>query len=671
MAGHNLTAISTGSPDEAATNAMSRLGLWKTLLRRPVFIACVGYLAIVAIIAIVAPLVLPNVDHQGVGDLLHVRQGPSASHLLGTDSLGRDVLQRLLVGARITMIGVVVATAAAILIGVPIGLWAGYSGGRVDRAASWLTDLSFSIPGLVIILVVLSVVPHSLAAAMFTLGALGAPGVARIVRGATLPVREELYVSAAWVSGLSHSYITRRHILPRIGGVVVVQAALTAAGAVWITAGLGYLGLLDSSTASWGGMIQDGIGSLQLQPWLIWPPGFAIGTVVLAFTLLGDCVRDVSAARWGVAGNSKPPTHKRTRGPVVARAPISEGKPRLVDSGRIGGAMLEVHGLSIALSSPTGHVGVVDDVNFAISEGEVVGLVGESGCGKTLTAMAILGLLPSVAVVSGGEIRYNGVDLVTASRKRMRRVRGKEIAFISQEPIVSFTPTLRIGTQIAEVVRRHRGVTRREARNLMIELLNDVQLPDAAAVAASYPHELSGGMAQRASIARALAGEPKLLIADEPTTALDVTIQAEILDLLRDLRTRRHMAIVAITHDWGVIADLCDRALVMYSGQIVEEASTDDLCREPMHPYTAVLLDADPHLARNGDSLPVIPGSVPNPGGWPSGCRFHPRCGFAQADCISTNVELSVPSPGRTSRCLHYDRLHERRTSSLSHIDAR
>jgi len=271
--------------------------------------------------------------------------------------------------------------------------------------------------------------------------------------------------------------------------------------------------------------------------------------------------------------------------------------------------------------------------------------------------MAILGLLPGAGQIEAGSIYYGSRDLVMLSERELRRIRGKEIALISQEPMVSLTPTFRVGWQIAEAVRRHHGYSRRKARRRAIELLRQVHLPDPELVARRYPHELSGGMAQRVAIARALAGEPKLLIADEPTTALDVTVQAEILELLRDLKNERKLAILLITHDWGVIADLCDRAVVMYAGEVVEQAPLGPIIREPRHPYTEALLTSNPHHASEADRLPTIPGDVPRPGAWPQGCHFHPRCRYATTVCHEAPIPLEHPRPERETRCIHHDKL--------------
>jgi peptide/nickel transport system permease protein len=632
----------TGAPDAAEAPRFLR-----RLLRRPLALACIAFLLLLVAIAVVAPILLPHVAGENAGDLLSVRQGPSGDHPLGTDTLGRDVLERLLVGTRVTLIAVAEALVVNLAVGVPLGLAAGYLGGRVDQLTGGLTDLAFSIPHLIIILVVLSVFPHSTSAAMITLGLLTAPQTVRIVRAVTLPVREELYIAAARVSGLSKSYIVSRHVLPRIAGVVIVQASLFAAIAVVAQTGLAFLGVLgDPPAPSWGDMIADGISVLQLQPWLIWPPGMAIALTVLAFSLLGDAVRDATAEGW-----APPPSGRRTAPPRTGQA---EPGPLAVERSQ---SLLSVEHLTVAFESPVGPISVVEDVTLAVAEGEVVGLVGESGCGKTMTAMAILGLLPGTARIESGGIFYDGRDLVTLSERELGQVRGKEVALISQEPMVSLTPTLRVGWQIAEAVRRHHAVSRREARARAIELLRQVHLPEPELVSRRYLHELSGGMAQRVAIARALAGEPKLLIADEPTTALDVTVQAEILELLRELQRERSMAILVITHDWGVIADLCDRAVVMYAGQVVEQAALMPMFHEPLHPYTEALLASNPHYARDGERLPTIPGNVPRPGDWPVGCHFNPRCAYATDACRELRIPLERPGAGRETRCIHWERL--------------
>lgn len=642
-----MESLSNGSPASVAESPrfLSRL------VRRKLALVCLTYLVVIVAIGLTAPFALPHVAGENAGDLLAVRQGPSWSHWLGTDTLGRDILDRLLVGTRVSLIGVAEALLVVLLVGVPLGLAAGYFGGWLDRIVSWLADLAFSMPAIMIILVVLSVFPQSMTASMVTFGVIAAPGLMRVVRSATLPVKEELYIAAARVSGLSRPYIITRHILPRIAGAVIVQASLLAAIALLVQAGLSFLNLVVAAPApSWGGMVADGADAIVLQPWLIWPPGLAIAATVLALGLLGDAVRDATTEGWSAPLQSK---RRRPPRPAHAESPANSGLKISTNAS----ALLSIEQLSVAFVSPAGAVRVVEDVSFDIRPGETVGVVGESGCGKTMTAMAILGLLPGTGAIETGRILFQGRDLAALPERELRRIRGKEIGLISQEPMISLNPAYRVGWQLAEVVRRHHGVSRRAARVRAIELLGRVHLPDPEAIARRYPHELSGGMAQRVAIARALAGEPKLLIADEPTTALDVTVQAEILELLRELQRDRGMAILLVTHDWGVVADLCERAVVMYAGQVVERASLVLMFHEPLHPYTKALLGSNPHHAPDAESLPTIPGTVPKPGSWPAGCHFHPRCAYATRSCREQRIPLERPGAGRETRCINFNRL--------------
>src|SRR6185437_8876373 len=287
-----------------------------------------------------------------------------------------------------------------------------------------------------------------------------------------------------------------------------------------------------------------------------------------------------------------------------------------------------------------GPVTVVDRVSFTLGAGEVLGIVGESGCGKSVTALSLLRLLPPNGRISGGRVLLAGQDLTAMSEREVANLRGKAMAMVFQEPSVSLDPSFLAGAQVAEVVRRHDRVSRAVARRRVLELFEQVRLPDPAAAARRYPHELSGGMAQRVSLALALAGRPSVLIADEPTTALDVTVQSGILELLRQLRDETGMSIVLVTHDWGVVADICDRALVMYAGQVVEQARVGALFRAPRHPYTLGLQECNPQRWTADGDLPAIPGTVLPPTAWPSSCRFRERCRFAASDCGQAPIPL-------------------------------
>ena len=333
--------------------------------------------------------------------------------------------------------------------------------------------------------------------------------------------------------------------------------------------------------------------------------------------------------------------------------------------------LLEINNLVTAFHTPAGRVPAVDGVSLSIERGKTLGLVGESGCGKSVTAMSILRLVAAPGVIESGEIllrdaRGNAVNLVTLPEPRLREVRGGRIGMIFQEPMTSLNPVFTIGDQIAEAVLLHRDVSRAEARARALEMLELVRMADPVRRLDEYPHQLSGGMRQRVVIAMALACEPDLIIADEPTTALDVTIQAQILDLLADLRQRLGTAILLITHDLGVVAETCDDVAVMYAGRIVEKAPAAELFARPRHPYTIGLLAARPERGGRGDRaagrLRTIPGMVPAPQHFPAGCRFHPRCAFARLpECAGGMPELREVEAGHFVRCGFAEALGEPR----------
>ena len=320
--------------------------------------------------------------------------------------------------------------------------------------------------------------------------------------------------------------------------------------------------------------------------------------------------------------------------------------------------LLEVEDLAVEFLTDHGWVRVVDGVSFSVGAGETLGLVGESGSGKTVTSLSVMQLIPRPpGRIAGGSIRFEGRELLGLSDQELEALRGEAIAMVFQESMTSLNPAFTIGDQIGEVVRRHRGVSRREARVRALEVLELVQIPDPEARIDAYPHEFSGGMRQRAAIAMALACDPKLLIADEPTTALDVTVQAQVLDLLRSLQQRLGMGILFVTHNLGVVADLCDRVTVMYAGRIVETANVFDLFESPQHPYTEGLLQAMPQLGERGKRLAAIPGTPPMPWQMPDGCRFHPRCPYAEAACAEQDVKLDDLGEGRSTRCRRHAEL--------------
>ncbi len=319
--------------------------------------------------------------------------------------------------------------------------------------------------------------------------------------------------------------------------------------------------------------------------------------------------------------------------------------------------LLEVNELETVFKTDQGTHHVVDKVSFTIESGETVGLVGESGSGKSITSLSILGLIKPPGKITGGSIQFEGDELIGRSKKELRKVRGKEISMIFQEPMTSINPVIPIGEQIAETVRLHQGLGRKEAMERAVEMLKKVGIPMPETRIKQYPHEMSGGMRQRVMIAMALSCDPKLLIADEPTTALDVTIQAQILELMKKLNQETGMGILIVTHDLGVVAEMCEKVMVMYAGQIVEQGPAVELFRKPLHPYTEALIKSIPKLYGEKGRLYSISGNVPSVKNMPAGCRFHTRCSYATELCTKVSPELmNIEQDGRKVRCLLYDK---------------
>jgi oligopeptide/dipeptide ABC transporter ATP-binding protein len=325
-------------------------------------------------------------------------------------------------------------------------------------------------------------------------------------------------------------------------------------------------------------------------------------------------------------------------------------------------SLLEVRNLKTYFATRRGEVRAVDDVTFTLNHGETLSLVGESGCGKSVTALSIMRLVSPPGRIVGGEVIFEGRDLLKLDREKMRAIRGNDIAMIFQDPMTSLNPVYSVGDQIAEAIRLHRGVSKREAWQEAIKGMRDVSIPAPEVRAKNYPHEMSGGMRQRVMIAMALACDPKLLIADEPTTALDVTIQAQILDLLTGLREKRNLALLLITHDLGVVAETSDRVAVMYAGRIVEQAPVRELFKHPRHPYTEGLLRAVPRLDETSEQkkrrLQTIEGVVPNPLELPPGCRFAPRCAHVREKCREGEVPLIEINPQHSTRCVRVNEIY-------------
>lgn len=572
-------------------------------------------------------------------NLINALQGPSAEHWLGTDDLGRDVLSRMIYGGRIAVIAACEATGLAVLIGVPIGLFVGYRGGWWDWITMRVVEAIVSIPGIMVAIVIIAILGTGLHRAMFALGILYSTAFLRLARSIVLIEREEVYVKSARVVGASPVRILIRHIFLNIAPPLIVQITLTVGAVLLAEAGLSFIGIgVQPPQASWGTMLNTAAAYMELNAFLAVPPGLAIVMTVLAVNLLGDVLRD-SIGR----GVRMPPV---ARSKNVAPVEVANCSPMIVRKDDV----LVVDGLEVLISPKDGaEVPVVTDMSFRIAKGETLGLVGESGSGKTVTGLALMGLIGAGGRTTKGRVVLNGTDLLSLPPRQLEIARGNDIAMVFQDPTTSLNPAFTVGNQIAEVLRVKQGLSKRAAWDRAVELISRVGISRPSERAGFYPHELSGGMAQRIAIARALSCDPKLLIADEPTTALDVTVQQEILDLFRDLQDDFGMAMLFVTHDLAVAADVCDRISVMYCGEIVETAPVDDLFAAPQHPYTSGLLSAMPHGSSGTPPLPVIPGSVPIPGHWPTACRFAARCAYAAAAC---DHPVQLIGDGRLNRCV-------------------
>jgi len=647
------------SGSEAGQASWRRSSAWR-VLRRPAGFLPVIFLAGIIMACFAASLIAPYGPL--TQNLTQIDQGPGWQHLLGTDTLGRDVLSRLLYGGQASFIGVAEAMAVAVLLAVPIGLASGYLQGRTDTAISRVIDVLMAVPGIIVLLMALSVFGNSLTPAMIALGVLSVPSLARVVRSATIQVSGELYVAAARVVGLKPRQVMWRHILPRVIGPTVVTASILCGGALLVQTGLAFLGFgVRPPNPSWGSMVQEAGTVLYGDAWLIWPSGLVIALTVLSFILIGDAIRDsAQLSRSGQTPASRAALRRAARAAArVTEAPRDSAQPQHGEATPAGPALLDVTDLSVVIPTVGGVKTVVEKVSFSVAAGEAVALVGESGCGKTVTALSILGLPPGGGHISGGSVRFRGRRVDNLPAADWRKLRGSGISYIAQEPIVSLDPSYTVGSQLTEMIRLHDPGSPRKAAvtATALALLARCGIAQPKEMFRLYPHQISGGMAQRVSIARALAGDPRLLIADEPTTALDVTIQAEILDLLHDLRADSGMSVLFVTHDWGVVADICSKAVVMYAGQVVEVAPVTDVLAAARHPYTDALLRANPHLAAPGDRLQEIPGSVPPPGQWPAGCRFAQRCALATDECTAKPIPIKQLTGLRATRCIRTEEL--------------
>lgn len=572
-------------------------------------------------------------------------QGPSAAHWLGTDQLGRDLLSRIFAAGAGTLGNTFIAAFVAVAVATPLALIAASAGRRTESVINRTTEVIMSIPAVIIMLAVIAAIGTNLPVVMAILGFLISAGMYRVFLGQAKSLQAQLYVDAATVDGLRPASISLKHVLPNMATTIFVQFVLVFAIGLMIQAGLAFIGFGPTPPEpSWGGLIQEASSNVYTAPWLMVPTGLVLVITVLAANAVADTL---------AKGADAPP-------PQIALGPLARRRPRAVPAADSSNELNTLQLVDLTVGIDDGPV-LVSKVSLDVSPGSVLGIVGESGCGKTLTALSTMGLLPLGLSVVSGSILWNGRDLAGLTEKQLSAVRGREIGFVGQEPMRALDPMFTVEYQLVGAIRRLQGIPRSEARVQARSLLEQVGIVDAPRVLSLYAHQISGGMAQRVAIALALAGKPKLLVADEPTTALDVTVQAEILSLLRALVKNRGMSMVIVTHDLGVVADICDEVAVMYAGQVVESGWVTSVLDDPQHPYTMALLAADPHTAvveGSNDRLASIPGQVPQPSHWPTGCRFAARCQFATDACLEPIPLDSREGGGGEVRCVRSAELH-------------
>jgi peptide/nickel transport system permease protein len=600
------------------------------------------------VLAIFADWIAPYGFNQYIAHGVRFPQqgAPSAAHWFGTTVDSEDVLSRVIYGARTSIEVVLLAVCFSIAIGVPVGLVSGYFGGWLDRVLVLLNDSIFAFPYLLLAIVIAFLLQGSVGGGVVTaaiaITVVYIPQYFRVVRNTVLSVREEPYVEAGKALGARPRTVIRRYVFANVVQSVPVVASLNAADAILTLAGLSFLGIgMDPSVAAeWGYDVSRGIADAQAGYW--WTgifPGLAIILLVMGLTLVGEGLNDTLnplLRRPGYrrvvlprARDAAPDELGATAGAEAAGPEAAGPEAAGPEAGDGREAVVAVSRLRVWYGSDRGPVKAVDGVSFEVAPGETLGLVGESGCGKTSLGRGLLGLLPEAASCDG-EIRFGGRNLLATSASEMRQLRGPALGLIFQEPMTRLDPLMRISEHFAEALHTHEPeLSDDEIRQRSLEALGAVGIPPTRF--ANYPHEFSGGMRQRIMIALTLALRPRFIVADEPTTSLDVLVEAQILSILSELKARTQAGLLLITHNLGIVAEACDRVAVMYAGRIVEQGLVRDVFAHPRHPYTEALLASTISLSTK--SLHFIPGSPPDLVEPPPGCRFYPRCPLAMEVC--------------------------------------
>lgn len=585
-------APASGAAPSGRAGAPARRGLARSLLRNRKATLGVGILVLFAALALLAPVLAPG-DPTAITDT--GSQPPSGEHLLGTTAKGQDVLALTLWGARSSLFVGFLVGLAATLVGVTVGLAAAYFGKVTDDVLSLATNVFLLLPGLPLLVVLAAFLPPGTGTVVVVLVITGWAGAARVLRSLALSIRAKDFVAAATVTGEGAGWIMFREILPNMASIVMSTLLGGVIFGIGSQAGLEFLGLGDVSVVSWGTNLYwaSNDGALMVGAWWAFlPSGLCIALVAFGLALLNYAVDEVTNPRLRVPRRARSAARTLGGGTTVSAAPGTSAG-HVADDGR-DVPVLEVCGLTVEYRGENRTVVGADRVSFTIGEGEVFGLAGESGCGKSTVAHAIMRLLREPAVITAGTVRFCGRDVLTMSDEELRAFRWRDVAMVFQSAMNSLNPVMTVGDQVADIFTTHERVSRAEALRRAGDLLELVQIDRSRL--RSYPHQLSGGMRQRVVIAMAVALRPRLLIMDEPTTALDVVVQQEIMAQIADLRRELGFAVLFITHDMSLMIELSDRIGVMYAGRLVESAPAPLILTAPRHPYTRALIDAFPPL---------------------------------------------------------------------------
>ena len=575
----------------------ARLTGWRLLLNNRLAAAGLVLLVSIVLVILLVP-VLPLPDPNATAPADRLKPVLTAGHLLGTDHLGRDILSRLLWGTRVSLAVGFAATLIAAAAGSAIGIVAGYAGGRADNVLMRGIDMLMAFPYILLALAIVAALGPGLMNALYAIAVVNIPFFARNVRGVTLGYAHREFVDAARLSGKGHFAIVLTEILPNVLPVIVITMSTTAGWMILETAGLSFLGLgAQPPQADLGSMLGEGRAQLFTAPHVSIVPGVMIFLIVISLNVVGDGIRDVLDPRLRSGALARP-------GPVTEVA-----KDRKAPASTALGAVLAIEGLETGFRRGSDVVPAVRGVSLHLKPGECLGLIGESGSGKSVTALSVMGLVASPpGLIRDGAIYLSAEDVLAMPETKLIASRGRRVAYIFQDPLTTLHPLYPVGRQVEEAISAHQAISAAACREKAIALLEKVGIPDARVRAAHYPHQLSGGQRQRVGIAMALSNDPEIIIADEPTTALDVTVQARILELLRDLQREKAMALLFITHDFGVVSEICDRVAVMKDGEIVETGTTREVLADPQHAYTQRLIACVPELGTGDGFLDRVAG---------------------------------------------------------------